>query len=242
LHLGNDIVDLKTTDARGKAEDRRFVQRVLTSGEQKALAAAEHPDELLWTFWAAKEAAYKAVSKTAPGISSAPRRYQVIIDGQNRQEFPDATPGHVETPGGIVLIRVYCRPDWIHCIASAHGPAYPPGIKYGITTIADGNDPASARESTTARRAVRTRLASELDIDPDAIRIVRNMGLRDCEPPMVQINGRPASIDISLSHDGRFAAYAFYNPERAARRSMSGFAYIAEINGAIDPREEFLTV
>jgi hypothetical protein len=33
------------------------------------------------------------------------------------------------------------------------------------------------------------------------------------EPPFVLINGKEAAIDISMSHDGSFVAYAFAAPE-----------------------------
>jgi hypothetical protein len=31
------------------------------------------------------------------------------------------------------------------------------------------------------------------------------------QPPIVKVNGLATNIDISLSHDGRFAAYCFVN-------------------------------
>jgi hypothetical protein len=208
LHLGNDIVDLKTAHARGKAGDARFIARVFTSAEQEAILRSAHPDALLWTFWAAKEAAYKAVSKTAPGISSAPGRYPVTID---LQQWPDTTSGFVKTPGGTALIRIFCSTEWIHCIASADGSPDLPDIVYGLKKIAPDGNPVSVRESAAARNAAAGRIASFLDISPNDIRILRETSPLGQGPPKVNIKGKRAPIDISLSHDGRFAAYAFWS-------------------------------
>lgn len=210
--IGNDIVDLKTADARGKAGDARFIARVFTVSEQEAIRRSAHPDALLWTFWAAKEAAYKAISKAAPDISSAPRHYRVAIDFQNRQNQPENAAGDVATPLGVAPVRIFCNMEWVHCMASAGLTATPfdIGIIYGIREITPDRRPVSVRESATAREAATAGIASFLGINPDDIRILRETGPRGQGPPMVHIKGKRAPIDISLSHDGRFAAYAFW--------------------------------
>ncbi len=207
MHLGNDIVDLKTVHARGKAGDVRFITRVFSSAEQEAIRRSAHPDALLWTFWAAKEAAYKAVRKAAPGVSSAPRRYRVTID---LQKWPDAASGIVKTPGGTALIRIFYRQDWVHCIASAGASPDFSDIISGLKQIAPGKGPVSVQESAAARKVAGARIASFLGVNPDDIRILRETDSRGQCPPVVHIKNKRAPIDISLSHDGRFAAYAFW--------------------------------
>lgn len=63
VFVGNDVVDVQDPRTVGKAADRRFVGRVLDEAGRDALGQAEDPDLELWCRWAAKEAAYKAVSK-----------------------------------------------------------------------------------------------------------------------------------------------------------------------------------
>jgi hypothetical protein len=63
-HLGNDIVDLTDPRHEGKAGDDRFLRRVFSEEEQKAIKTAENPDRALWMRWAGKEAAFKTISKT----------------------------------------------------------------------------------------------------------------------------------------------------------------------------------
>jgi len=64
--VGNDVVDLTAPRAAGRAADDRFLERVFTSPERAVIRAAADPDLELWHAWAAKEAAYKVVSKLLP--------------------------------------------------------------------------------------------------------------------------------------------------------------------------------
>lgn len=217
--VGNDIVDLKTADALGKAGDFRFVERVLTRDEQSALRRSEHPDALLWAFWAAKEAAYKAISKRFPDISSAPRRYPVAIEAQKRR---GAASGIVNTPRGRVFVRIFFYEDCIHCIASTGSPAHLPDIVHGMGEIGPGRGPASARESAAVRKVAGARIAAFLGRLPEDVRILRKTGPRGLSPPTVYIRGEKAPIDISMSHDGRFAAFVFQvMPDAQSRKKLA---------------------
>lgn len=250
--IGNDIVDLKTEDARGKARDARFMARVFSFAEQAAIQESTHPDALLWAFWAAREAAYKAVCKVAPGVSSAPRRYPAAMDFHYRKNRPETGTGQVSTPLGAVPVRIVFNAEWVHGVAWVGFPKnlrsdsfdanirY--GISYGIREIPPDRRPISIRESAAVRNAAKERISEVLNMNPDDIRIRREPGPQGPGPPRVYIKDEKTPMDISLSHDGRFAAYALYNGERAAHRSMSGFARVAETAGAVGPRIEFLTV
>lgn len=204
--LGNDVVDLKTADARCKSLDTRFLQRVLTPDELQAVLRADNPDTLLWGFWAAKEAAFKALSKTAPEVTSAPRKFPVTFE-----PYGDAgtARGSVITPCGPVRIMISINHDAVHCIAvSGRSPVFS-GIVSDLAEIPAGNGPVSARESAAVRKLAGARIAAFLGCCPGAVRIMRKNEYRGLGPPRVYVNGEVSPIDISLSHDGRFAAYAF---------------------------------
>ncbi|MCH7755009.1 4-phosphopantetheinyl transferase family protein, partial [candidate division KSB1 bacterium] len=71
LLLGNDIVDLNEAGITGKFYSARFVERVFSREEKSAISLSENPDLTLWMFWAAKETAYKIISKiTGPPVFS----------------------------------------------------------------------------------------------------------------------------------------------------------------------------
>ncbi len=63
LLVGNDIIDLRDPRCAGKSRHLRFVSRVFHSAEASRILSAADADGALWLHWAAKEAAYKVVSK-----------------------------------------------------------------------------------------------------------------------------------------------------------------------------------
>ena len=100
LLLGNDIVDLNEAGVTGKSHSARFVERVFCREEKFAISVSENPDLTLWRFWAAKETAYKIISKiTGPPvflhkkfkttfheqISKSKAKFEVVYDAQKFQ-------------------------------------------------------------------------------------------------------------------------------------------------------------
>lgn len=66
LRIGNDVVDLEHPRCRTRPPDDRLPRRILTSVERAWLEEAlDEPSRLrrLWSLWAAKETAFKVVSK-----------------------------------------------------------------------------------------------------------------------------------------------------------------------------------
>lgn len=209
-HVGNDVVDLKTTDAIGKASDRKFIQRVLCCDEQDIVFNSKCPDSMLWAFWAAKETAYKAINKTYPEISSAPRRYPVII---HTGKYSNNIFGNVNTPKGSIAVTISIHEDYIHCIGATNQEVGLDKIFWGVQKI----DPTkkwemvlpSERESVIVRRLAIERMAESLNHNPDDIHIISHHYECGHGSPIVYFKGNEENIDLSLSHDGRFAAYAF---------------------------------
>lgn len=206
---------MKTAEARGKVNDTRFMQRVLTTDEQQAVFNSDHPDGFLWAFWAAKETAYKAIRKAHPDVTSAPRHYPVILDSK---KVTNPLTGEVVTPHGIVPIKIIFLEDYVHCIGMDSRSKDLKNrdledIIFGLEETNPGEEhdsySLSERESIMVRTVAKERIASRLGWNPDEIHIMRNKSPRKQGPPMVYFKGRRDNIDISLSHDGRFVAYAF---------------------------------
>ena len=61
--VGVDVVDLHDPRCRGKEDEPRFLARVLSVEERALVTRSPAPATKLWRLWAAKEAAYKVVSK-----------------------------------------------------------------------------------------------------------------------------------------------------------------------------------
>lgn len=207
--IGNDIVDLTVPESIGKSRDGRFLNRVFTPDEKALIGRmGTFNDAVLWALWAGKEGAYKAVSKNNPDISSSPRCYRV----QFREDDPEChllqdqeavLTGSVETPAGAISFRTLITPSYVHCLAIV-GTCSPGREILSRVFHLDGlSDP-----SSSVRSAANERLASFLGVDPSVIEIRRFRVSRGAGPPRVLVAGQETDIDISLSHDGSYGAFA----------------------------------
>lgn len=210
VRVGNDIVDLKSPFAKDKSKDQRFVQRVLTETEQRFIGQFPCPDDMLWMLWAAKETAYKAISKSVPGISSAPRRYAVSLGATARG---NAIKGVVKTPDQRIQVRVYHHGDAIHCIGKTGPWNGASRVVYGIGKMDDSAAPdycqSSNHVSTCVRRLATEVIAGQLACDERDITIFKASHSDGRTYPAVRIMTQHRPMDISFSHDGRYVAYAF---------------------------------
>jgi len=198
--VGNDVVDLREPANTGKSQDSRFLKKILTDVEIDFVKNAENSDEALWSFWACKETAYKVIKKTFPGIAFLPRQWQVTF-GKTKSKKSD---GLVKVPDtGDVYIRLFSNPDYIHCVGTDK-LAVPDKIICGVENLPDEEtDP-----SLFSRFCLAQSLAERFSLNFHQIKIKRTRTKGELQPPRVYIDGRKTDIDISLSHDGRFVAYA----------------------------------
>lgn len=220
-HIGNDIVDLHLPENREKIRDRRFLDRVFTAEERAFIE--QRPEDghaLLWALWAGKESAYKALGKNMPDISSAPRRYRVVFsvlapDGNNgsdghvqkiRSDKDSIWTGTVETPAGNVSCQALLTPDYAHCLAVAGGCLPDERIVSHILKWKQPENPSAA-----LRRSAIIHMAGAAAVDPSAVEIIRYQTPKGLGMPCVLINGRRCATDITLSHDGRWGAFALLN-------------------------------
>ena len=229
--VGNDIVDLKEPDNCGKSGDNRFLGRVFTPEERDRIVGAACPDKLLWAFWAAKEAAYKAVSRDDPSICSTPRRYHVALDdrimdqpfsdveevtggialgGQGAGKAIDVAAGsedrlagRVITPKGVAALRIMVTDEYVHALAAA-GDGDLATLDYRVHRMDVEKEAGGA--SVFVRRQLLQEIALRLKCSIEDLKI-RNEPL-DRGAPSVFLRGRPLAAEISLSHDGRFTAFA----------------------------------
>ncbi|MBE9546331.1 MAG: hypothetical protein IMF10_02390 [Proteobacteria bacterium] len=110
----------------------------------------------------------------------------------------------METPHGPISVRVFRTCDSLHCIGTTGSPEAVDSVIWGVQRIGSG-----LVESVVVREAARRHLSLFLDRNPDEIEIRRLKGPSGLKPPIVYVEDRRVGVDISLSHDGAFAAYAF---------------------------------
>lgn len=200
--VGNDVVDLKHPENQGKSRDDRFLTRVFTEKERLWIAGAVCPDKRLWALWAAKEAAFKVISRDNPTACSTPRRYEILLD-------PSAVPearlaGRAITSRGELPLRIIVTDDYVHAVSAATD-----GDLGRMFQRVDRMDVAEAPGEASAfvRKQLLIQIARRLDCPLSELSI----GKEPLGPgaPFLLRREQPLDVHISLSHDGRFAAFAF---------------------------------
>ena len=201
--IGNDVVDLRDPEAGAEARHPGFDARVFTPAERAALAASATPERLRWQLWAAKEAAYKLLKKRDPRCVFSPRRFAVSL-----REGGSADVAHAD-----VRVRVGFDPsaDFVHAVAT-DGDLSPARLRVGVRRL-----PSAAGAAPDAPgRAVRQLAVSALrDVWPTAASV--RIG-RAGRVPVVEVDGVRADADLSLSHHGRWVAFACELPRAEAER------------------------
>ncbi|MDP2839790.1 MAG: 4'-phosphopantetheinyl transferase superfamily protein [Syntrophales bacterium] len=202
--VGNDVVDLKDPENIGKSKDDRFLGRVFTAGERELIASVPSPDTLLWSLWAAKEAAYKAVSSADPAVCSIPRRYRVVLEAEDATRKVVRLAGKVITPRGELVLEVAVSADWVHALAAGAEEALK-RLCRRVKRLEGGKG--AVNPSAFVRGALLREIARRLDCPVGDLSVVKNQdGLG---APRVLFRGELLAAEVSLSHDGRFAAFAF---------------------------------
>jgi len=140
------------------------------------------------------------IKKTFPDAAFLPRQWQVTF-GKTRSKKSD---GLVKVPDkGDVYIRLFSNPDYIHCVGTDK-LTVPDKIICNVENLpGEKTDP-----SLFSRLCLAQSLAKRFSLNLHQIKIKRTRTKGELRPPCVYIHGRKTDIDISLSHDGRFVAYA----------------------------------
>ncbi len=232
--VGNDVVDLNEPRVRGKASDARFIARVLDDIEMAGVHRAADPDLELWRLWGCKEAAFKTVSK----LRGSPPVFTHAAFGVRWDPPAETGPGRA---GRVfyedleVPVMVVERSDVLHALAYSRrrAVALRDEVSFGLALLDDPSAPwahpldelmrrlspreaeaVSSRPSAAVRVAARAALAGSLCVGEERVEIVCAPGSPGRRPPFVLLDGSPAAADVSLSHHGRWIAWAVHVDEK----------------------------
>jgi hypothetical protein len=199
-------VDLREPENAGKSRDSRFLKKTLTVAEIDFVQNAENSDKALWSLWSCKETAYKVIKKTCSNTSFLPRQWTVIL----KKSKSACLDGEIKIPDAeAVYVRLFSDSCYIHCVGSDCLAALDNLICKVEILPEEGND-GKADPSLFLRKCFARHLADFFRLNLNDIKINRVQDKSELQPPYVYIGGKKSDIDISLSHDGRFVAYAFY--------------------------------
>lgn len=185
--VGNDVVDLADPETRSGPAHRRFDARVFTRDERGSLQVSGAPNRLRWMLWAAKEAAYKLAKKRDSEVVFSPVRFAVRMGASLR--------GEVVHQGEAFPLSLSVEGDAVHAVVGD-------GADARIATGVAAAPPPSEASHAVRGLALRV-LAERLEAPPDALRIGGHGRI-----PTLEVRGLRTPLDLSLSHHGRFVAFA----------------------------------
>jgi len=156
----------------------------------------------LWSHWACKETVYKVIKKSCPDAAFLPRQWQVIFN-KTESKYLD---GEVIIPGkDSVYIRLFSNSQYVHCVGSDSLTALDKLI-WSVDVLPEKE---KINPSLYLRYCLGQSLAKHFSLNSHQIKIKRTRENGELQPPRVYVGGKKTDIDIGLSHDGRFVAYAY---------------------------------
>lgn len=188
--VGNDVVDLDDVSPASERTRQRFIERVCAPSERELLAQSDDPRTLLWVLFAAKEAAFKLASKLGPVPVFAHRNFIVDRAPLAGAPFSVTLPSAVRARGTV----------------DVHGRAI-----HAVAWVGEGEPHREVIVGPDARAALLVHLGLEA---ARVVRAPRADAYDGLGPPRVEVRAQPHPVDVSLSQDGRFAAFALV-PVRA---------------------------
>lgn len=220
--VGVDVVDRTDPRAQGRASDERFLHRVFCEQERERIRSARDPDLEVWVLWAAKEAAFKVVSKLMPAPPVFSHRAFRVADppgaGPTRLVYESLTV-QLGTDVGRDRVLVWgwngTRPEIL--VARCRVPdamrefevtePLDEWISHRFT--AEECDPIHGVSSALVRLLARRDASRMLRLPEHRLSILSPPGHAGVRPPYLFGDGeRLPDVDVSLSHDGGELAWA----------------------------------
>ena len=203
--IGNDIVSLTDVNNRLSFQNDRYLQKSFVHREFDEIK--KFGKEWPFLLWSCKESAYKARVKQGHRKPFCPINFQVYhspVCPKGTGNYT-ALSGQVENEGHILTTKSWVCNDYIHTICSTEGfDAL--NLIYGVRKT--GNIPRN-RQSAGVRKFITGELALKLNVDVRNIKIKKNS---ETEIPFALISTNGSEINLTLSHDGEFIAYACIIP------------------------------
>jgi hypothetical protein len=145
------------------------------------------------------------IRKFSTAAAFLPRLWPVTL---NLRTFAPID-GEINIPGqNKIFVQLHIADGYVHCIGSDNLSVLDKIIQ-GVNLLPSSEEENIVDPSQFGRACLIRRLAASENLDSSALTIRRTKKAGELQPPRVYLNNKQAPLEISLSHDGRFTAYAF---------------------------------
>lgn len=231
--LGNDVIDLIDVDARPESFRPRFEARVFTVAERAAIASDPRDTRLRWAHWAAKEAAYKLLRQADPRFVFSPGKLVARFEAGRESAAGFVRRGRVALDPAVVTpattgladaieTKSFETDDFVHVVALRAETDWQ-SVAFAVAPRTEPGEDASL----AVRRLALREIARELGVAPSRLAIGRraaSAGRRD-RVPTLELDGETTHRSLSLSHHGRFVAFAMAPRGRDVLRAPGSVGY-----------------
>jgi phosphopantetheinyl transferase (holo-ACP synthase) len=196
LFIGNDIIALNESFNSRSFSNTRYYNKISDIAERELLSIVGHDSSAI--LWSLKESAYKVICKLCSPVPFNPKHFR-LLDIAEKNLFWDSKIEYVN--GKIVLSgKSFVCSNYIHSWVM---PFEQDQLKLKSKVIAFGTTD-KEQNSREIKHILKNELANFFGMSSKQIIISKNQ----YEIPYVIFEGEFLP-DISLSHDGEYAAYAF---------------------------------
>jgi len=195
--IGNDIVDLRLIELPPHRH-ARFLERVCTPAEARALHRSNRPNTSLAVMWASKEATYKLLSRHLNLHHFVPREFVTNLDSCT--SLHSCAELQVCYGKDQATVTTFLNERWVHAVATVSGSD---DLHWRVQEMHKSpfHEITPRDESEAARR-----LAKELLLKCGWKNVVLDFVGK--APTLKQEGENGAEMGISLSHHGAFVAVA----------------------------------
>lgn len=185
--VGNDIVDLEEAKKTSNWQRPRFLNKLFTSKEQLLICNSKNAFLMVWRLWSMKESAYKLYTQLYPSRFYNPKGFECFIDNGN---------GMVRFKGFECHTKTQITSKYILSEARLMD------AKITSKVIKFKDDTNSKTKSELIRHDLLSKFSKENQLSLADLKIKKSeFGI-----PTVHFNSE--TIQLTISHHGRFGAYA----------------------------------
>lgn len=200
--VGNDLVDLLLPENQAKVQNKRWLNKIFVPSEQNVIAQATQPNTMAWLLWSCKESAYKVAIKQGMLPNYRPLDF-VVIPNKNNVFSPTIT-AIVQTNIGIFYTQSTQNTHYTHSVAVSKLLDWSKVFIYlhKFDTLVDYL-PAEQWQYPLLQASER-----HFNFTPHTLSIQKRL---HNVPMLCQNNEALKQFDVSLSHDGVWAAILVTN-------------------------------